>query len=386
MLQLYVAPWADLLASKNSSWKRRTFAARSSQVNVNTLSLCTWIAASIRRAFPMWKHCLMRFSRPMRFSLAASSCIINLKCAALVVALHSSRNSSAWWFALHTCSTLFCSMCPTALECGVLGGAFNLAYLFFAIALTECAVVVGLVPTGCVHCFGSATGSAAAFFGNALAGIWLAVGTNGCPLLRWRSWHLSSKLLEKPGPIRAAWEMTWARRESPVCWGITISKGCRAGGNFWHSCSLGTGMDQSCCWEAFPTRMPKAARAALLYMGHIVRFPTRRASPLDFGCLDNVFTGHLSASVECFIAIGSSSGSGSVSNVEKKSSGSLEHAALRCKTSRRKMSTPEISNRQSKKQFNKQSNRQSDKQFVDNSILSNPIVWDNPIGNPNWIL
>ena len=95
---------------------------------------------------------------------------------------------------------------------------------------------------------------------------------------------------------------------------------------------------------------------------------------VDFGCLDNVFTGHLSASVERFIAIGSSSGSGSVSNVEKKSSGSLEHAALRCKTSRRKMSTPEISNMQSKKQFNKQSNRQSDKQFVDNSILSNPIV------------
>ena len=124
--------------------------------------------------------------------------------------------------------------------------------------------------------------------------------------------------------------------------------------------------------------MPKAARAALLYMGHIIRFPTRRASPLDFGCLDNVFTGHLGpgASAECFIAIGSGSGSGSVSNVEKKSSGSLDHAALRCKTSRKKMSTPEISNMQSKKQFNKQSklNRQSDKQFVDNSILSNPIV------------
>jgi hypothetical protein len=126
-------------------------------------------------------------------------------------------------------------------------------------------------------------------------------------------------------------------------------------------------------------RMPKAARAALLYMGHIVCFPTRRASPLDFGCLDNVFTGHLGASAECFIATGSGSESGSVSNVDKKNSESLEHAALRCKTSRRKMSTPEISNRQSKKQFNKQSNRQSDKQFVDNSI-SNPI--DNPIGNP----
>ena len=65
----------------------------------------------------------------------------------------------------------------------------------------------------------------------------------------------------------------------------------------------------------------------------------------------------------------------------KQNSESIEHAALRCKTSRRKMSTLEISNRQSRKQFNKhcQSNRQWDKQFVDNSI-SNPI--DNPISNP----